>query len=448
MPYRMEGGRDTPNMMDFSKSAISPDKVRLLRAEGYSDEQIQAMIAEGSMTGQELYNVGEEADIFKGRTSYPLIPESITESAKDLLDNSDIAKYGFGYKRNEGSNQSLIGAPMGAARYLKEKMQSADKSDLSEGIRQSQIVRDPIGSSNILSLIDRGIEVPRRAFNQVVDGFGELTKEEGGIDNLVAQVENARQSDFARDPFGVLGDLANRGKNAYLGLEGDAINAVDKLGYAFSGLGGISKNKNTGNDEVVSQEQNNEVVSQEQIEAARRRDKVEALKNTPSALQADLATGINAGNSPEGLEEMVDAGDAGGVKVNPRAASRMAQGLALAQLGAGIASGDLGKGISDASTMFAAQTDRELDNAREDRNQKMLEKYYGRKNINALSFEDAYDIVLKQNEDPITGELRDGVTSADLVMQANSLMQSQSSNKAQGYNQQKPASERYSITTP
>ena len=183
-------------------------------------------------------------------------------------------------------------------------------------------------------------------------------------------------------------------------------------------------------------------------EAARRRDKIEALKNTPSALQADLATGINAGNSPEGLEEMVDAGDAGGVKVNPRAASRMAQGLALAQLGAGIASGDLGKGISDASTMFAAQTDRELDNAREDRNQKMLEKYYGRKNINALSFEDAYDIVLNQNLDFITGELKDGVTSADLVMQANSLMQSQSSNKAQGYNQQKPASERYSITTP
>jgi len=448
MPYRMDAGGDTPNIMDFSKSPISPDRVRILRSQGYSDEEIEQIIQSeqsgrnNSLTGQELYGVGEESDFFKGRTSYPLVPESVTESVKDVLDSSDIAKYGFGYKRNEGSNQSLMGVPMGAAEDLKSGARVM--SDLSERARQSQLVRDPISSSNILSLINRGMEVPRRAFGQLVDGFGDLTKEGGGIDTLVGQVEEGRQSDFGRDPFGVLGELANRGKNAYLGLEDEAINAADKLGYAFSGLGGIYKNKDTGNDEFVSQ--NDEVVSQND-EAAGRTDKVEALKNTPFALLNDVATGINAGNSPEGLEEMVDAGDAGGVKVNPRAASRMAQGLALAQLGAGIASGDLGKGISDASTMFAAQTDKELDNAREDRKQTMLEGYYGGKNTKALTFDKAYELVFTQYTDPLTGRLKEGVTVSQISAEARRLMDlSQLQTAPAGDRTLDPAIQRYSLS--
>jgi LysM repeat protein len=166
MPYGMDQGRTVPYQEDFSLSPIAPDKVRLLRAQGYSDEQILQMIREenlnrGTVTGQELYGVGEEADIFRGRTSYPLVPESVTEGVKDVLEGSDIAKYGFGYQRNEGGRQGLMGVPMGAAE---------DLSDFSEMARQSQIARDPIGSSKILSLIDRGMEVPRRGFEQLIEG--------------------------------------------------------------------------------------------------------------------------------------------------------------------------------------------------------------------------------------------------------------------------------------
>tara|TARA_R110000782_G_scaffold26368_1_gene67638 strand:- start:3714 stop:5828 length:2115 start_codon:yes stop_codon:yes gene_type:complete len=147
MPYRMNQGTTVPYQEDFSKSPIAPDRVRILRGQGYSDEQILQMIREeslnrGAPTSQDLYGVGEEADIFKGRTSYPFVPELVTENVKDVLEGSDIAKYGFGYQRNEGGQQGLMGVPMGAAE---------DLAKLSEMARQSQIVRDPIGSSRILS---------------------------------------------------------------------------------------------------------------------------------------------------------------------------------------------------------------------------------------------------------------------------------------------------------
>ena len=381
MPYRMDAGGGTPSTMDFSRSAISPDRVRLLRAEGYSDEQIQAMIVEGSMTAQDLYGVGEEADIFKGRTSYPLVPESVTEGVKDALENSGIAKYGFGYKRNEGSNQGLIGAPMGAVEDL---MAGAGvMSDLSERARQSQVVRDPIGSSNILSLIDRGIEVPRRAFGQLADGFDEITREGGGIDTLMGQVEKARQSEFARDPFGVLGDLANRTGN-YLITPNEAVKSnllagADSISNAFSDAGDsvtgvIDRLPNIlqGNPswynapDVVPPpdaltKDINSAATKEQFSDPKKFEKSQAVLE-----EVVLANGDKGAANPKIVDAYesigTDAGDPEGLLKGlfGRSYKPMDDGaLALINLGAGIAKGDVSGGMLGAVKSIGESRDRD-----------------------------------------------------------------------------------------
>jgi hypothetical protein len=80
-----------------------------------------------------------------------------------------------------------------------------------------------------------------------------------------------------------------------------------------------------------------------------------------------------AGEVDPALFEMIMAGEAGGAgKVNPRAKSRMAEGLAIAQLGAGIAKGSVSEGLSGAADAFMDVRESE----RKERQTDALEKYY------------------------------------------------------------------------
>ena len=370
MPYRMYGGQGTSAGIDFSNSPIAPDKVRLLRAQGYSDEQIQKIIEEeqfirnNTLTGQELYGVGEESDIFKGRTSYPLVPESVTEGVKDVLEGSDIAKYGFGYQRNEGGQQGLMGVPMGAVEDL---MKGAGvMSDLSERARQSQIARDPIGSSRILSLIDRGMEVPRRGFEQLIGG--EVVQMGDKVGDFFRSLSDADATARSYERAPPSSDASNSG-NFYLSsllpndkqqspLDSDA--SVEAARLYAKGLFGP---------------RNNLVVEGEE----KKIDKGSVSEDLSEGVDPDLASRSlredvsRAGEVDPALFEMIMAGEAGGAgKVNPRAKSRMAEGLAIAQLGAGIAKGSVSEGLSGAADAFMDVRESE----RKERQTDALEKYY------------------------------------------------------------------------
>tara|TARA_R110000737_G_scaffold75816_1_gene106036 strand:- start:3230 stop:4681 length:1452 start_codon:yes stop_codon:yes gene_type:complete len=417
MPYRMQQGQGTSAGIDFSNSPIAPDKVRLLRAQGYSDEQILQIIKEenlnrGTVTGQELYGVGEEADIFRGRTSYPLVPESVTEGVKDVLEGSDIAKYGFGYQRNEGGQQGLMGFPMGAVE---------DLSDFSEMARQSQIVRDPIGSSRILSLIDRGIEVPRRGFEQLIQGL-----------NLASPYINAKPNEsLSPEEVGRRGEEVLR--NIPLNQAGEEVVQMgSKVGDYFRSLdsGNLSSLLPSGGSLFggANDKQQSPLDSGASVEAARlyaeglfRPEEnlvVEGEKKTekkkkevevvdPSVASRSLQEDVSRGGVDPALLEMIMAGEAGGTgKVNPRAKSRMAEGLAIAQLGAGIAKGSVSEGISGAAETFMGVRESE----RKERQTDALEKYYqstGQASLQralsgaagGLSFDKALEAVMEYDKD-------------------------------------------------